>query len=144
MCLNVQVYQSWIFGSSVARQHFIGKAITHPFGVWSRSMSTWWKACLMSFQIDLLSSQYHISKASKPSRYFCRCFCRELHYYHGLVIHPWDIGPSGSTPQGTHQGSLWMSSSLATTLGGQQGRPSQAGGPVQFKFEFSSAFRTSL
>ena len=31
---------------------------------------------------------------------FCRCFCWELHYRYGLVIHPWDPGPSGSTPQG--------------------------------------------
>jgi hypothetical protein len=69
MCLNVQVHQSWTFGSSAARQCFIGKAITHPSGVRSRSMSTWWKACLISFQIYLVSSQYHISKTSKPSRY---------------------------------------------------------------------------
>jgi hypothetical protein len=28
---------------------------------------------------------------------FCHCFYRELHHRHGLVIHPWDPGPSGST-----------------------------------------------
>jgi hypothetical protein len=37
-----------------------------------------------------------------------------------------------------------MSSSLATTLGGQQGHPSQAGGSVQFEFESASAFWTGL
>ena len=31
---------------------------------------------------------------------FCRYFCWELHCRYGLVIHPWDPGPSGSTPQG--------------------------------------------
>ena len=64
---------------------------------------------------------------------FCRCFCWELHCRYGLVIHPWDPGPSGSTlPRTwrTHQESPWTSSSLATTLGGQQGCPSQARGPV--------------
>jgi hypothetical protein len=30
---------------------------------------------------------------------FCRYFWRELHYRHGLVRHPWDLGPSWSTPQ---------------------------------------------
>ena len=30
----------------------------------------------------------------------CRYFCRELRHHHGLVIHPWDLGPSWSTPQG--------------------------------------------
>ena len=29
-----------------------------------------------------------------------RRFCQELHHRHGLVIYPWDLGPSGSTPQG--------------------------------------------
>ena len=69
MCLKVQVHQSWTFSSSVARQYFIGKAITHPSGVRSRSMSTWWKVYLISFQIDLVPSQYHVGKATKPSRH---------------------------------------------------------------------------
>ena len=30
---------------------------------------------------------------------FCRYFWRELHCRHGLVRHPWDPGPSWSTPQ---------------------------------------------
>jgi hypothetical protein len=29
-----------------------------------------------------------------------RCFCEGLRNHHGLVIHPWDPGPSWSTPQG--------------------------------------------
>jgi hypothetical protein len=48
---------------------FIRKAITHPSVVRSRSMSTWWKACLISFQIYLVPPQYHIGKTSKSSRY---------------------------------------------------------------------------
>ena len=31
---------------------------------------------------------------------FCRCFCHKLHHRHGLVVHPWDPGPSWSTPKG--------------------------------------------
>ena len=30
----------------------------------------------------------------------CYCFCRELRHYHGLVIYPWDPGPSWSMPKG--------------------------------------------
>ena len=30
---------------------------------------------------------------------FCYCFCRKLHRRHGLVVHPWDPGPSWSTPK---------------------------------------------
>jgi hypothetical protein len=37
-----------------------------------------------------------------------------------------------------------MSSSLATTLGVNQGRPSQVGGPIHIKFESISGSRTSL
>jgi hypothetical protein len=33
-------------------------------------MSTYWKACLIIFQIDLVSYQYHVGKASKSSRYY--------------------------------------------------------------------------
>jgi hypothetical protein len=65
MCLNVQVHQSWTIGSSAARQCFIAKVITHQSGVRLRSMSTWWKPYLISFQIDLVSPQYHVSKVSK-------------------------------------------------------------------------------
>jgi len=31
---------------------------------------------------------------------FCHCFCRKLHHRHELVVHPWDPGPSWSTPKG--------------------------------------------
>jgi hypothetical protein len=31
---------------------------------------------------------------------FYRCFYRELHHRHGLVIRPWDPAPSGSMHQG--------------------------------------------
>jgi hypothetical protein len=63
--LGVQAHRSPTFGLLAAQQCFIGKAITHPFGVRLRLMSTWWKACLISFQIDLLPPQYHVEKASK-------------------------------------------------------------------------------
>ena len=67
MCIKVQVHQSWTFSLTAAWQCFIWKAITHPSRVQLRSMSTWWKACLIIFQIYLVPSQYHISKASKSS-----------------------------------------------------------------------------
>jgi hypothetical protein len=58
----------------------------------------------------------------------------------------------GSRPKLEHAPKRWRtpkrclrtSFSLATTLGGQQGRPRQAGGPVQFEFESISVFWTSL
>jgi hypothetical protein len=57
---------------------------------------------------------------------------------------PWSKWEHTPRTWRTHQGSPWTSSSLATTIGGQQGRLSQTGGPVQFEFESSSAFKTSL
>jgi len=67
--LKVQVHQSWIFSSPAAWEYFIGKAITPSFGVSLRSMSTWWKAYLIRFQMDLVWSQYHVGKATKSSRH---------------------------------------------------------------------------
>ena len=67
--LKVQVHQSWIFNSPAAREYFIGKAITPSFGVSLRSMSTWWKAYLTSFQMDLVWPQDNNGKASKSSRH---------------------------------------------------------------------------
>jgi hypothetical protein len=34
----------------------------------------------------------------KIIKILCHYFCQELHCHHGLVSHPWDPGPSGSTP----------------------------------------------
>ena len=60
--LKVHVHQSPTFGLSAAQQCFIRKAITHPLGVRLRSMSSWWKACLIIFQIDLVPPQYHVAR----------------------------------------------------------------------------------
>jgi hypothetical protein len=77
---------------------------------------------------------------------FCHYFYRVLRRRRRLDIHTWDPGPSWSMPP-----RRWRTpkrcpstSSLATTLGGQQGHPSQAGGPVQFEFESASVFWISL
>jgi hypothetical protein len=99
MCLNVQVHQSWIFGSSAAPQCFIGKVITHPSGVRSRSMSTWWKACLISFQIDLVSSQYHVGKASKQSRYSVIISIRSYTVIMGLLFILGTLAQVGAHPK---------------------------------------------
>ena len=69
MHLKVQVHRNWTFGSPAARLYFIGKGITLSSGVSLRSMGTWWKDYFISFPMHLISSQYHIGKASKSSRY---------------------------------------------------------------------------
>ena len=65
--LGVQDHQSTTFGSSVAQQYFMGKAITPSSRVSLGFMSTWWKASLISFQKHLVWPQDHVGKASKPS-----------------------------------------------------------------------------
>jgi hypothetical protein len=43
----------------------------------------------------------HVSHSASLSMYSSiRCEIEELHYHHGLGIHPWDPGPSWSIPQG--------------------------------------------
>jgi hypothetical protein len=65
--------QSWsassssTFGSQVAWHYYTVKAITLLSEVQLRSMSTWWKCYLISFQMDLISPQYHIGKVFKSS-----------------------------------------------------------------------------
>ena len=43
----------------------------------------------------------------------------------------------------THQGVPWTSSTLVSTLGDQQRRPSRVGGPIRVKFEYVSNSRNS-
>ena len=81
----------------------------------------------------------NISQSASPSKLLC--------HSHGLVIHNWDPGPSWSTPhemENMSKKSLWTSSTLATSLGGQQGRPTQVGGPIDVDFESVLESRSSL
>jgi hypothetical protein len=96
---QVQAYQRWTFGSLVAQQCSIGKAITYPSRVWSRSMSTWWKACLISFQIDLVPSQYHIGKKSKSSRYCVTISARSHIVVMGLLFILRTLAQVGAHPK---------------------------------------------
>jgi hypothetical protein len=64
---------------------------------------------------------------------FYRYFCQVLRRRRGLLIHTWDPGPSWSTlPRRwrTPKRCPRTSSSLATTLGVKEGRPSQVGGLI--------------
>jgi hypothetical protein len=60
---------------------------------------------LMESLFDKLSNRSSLISIScrqdlQTIKIFCRCFCQDLHCRHRLVIHPWDPGLSGSTPQG--------------------------------------------
>jgi hypothetical protein len=66
--LNVGTNASQCASSSKSNFRFVGSpTVLH----WERHNSSIRsaKACLISFQIDLVSSQYHVGKTSKPSRY---------------------------------------------------------------------------
>ena len=81
----------------------------------------------------------HISQSASPSKLLC--------HRHGLVIHNCDPGPSWSTPhimENMSKKNLWTSSTLATSLGGQQGCPTQVGGPIEVDFESVSESKSSL
>jgi hypothetical protein len=74
--LNVGTNMSQSASSSKLNFRFVGSPAvlhcegqTHPSGVWLRSMHTWWKYYLISFQIDIVPPQYHIGKSSKSWRY---------------------------------------------------------------------------
>jgi hypothetical protein len=68
---------------------------------------------------------------------FCHYFCWVLQLRLKLVIHTWDQAQVGAQPRRWRTLKRYprTSSSLATTIGGKQGRPSQIGGPTQDKFE---------
>jgi len=60
---------------------------------------------LMEILFDNLSNRSGPTSISRRQglqiiKTFCRCFCRKLHHRHELVVHPWDPGPSWSTPKG--------------------------------------------
>ena len=98
MCLKVQVHRSWSVSSSEGQHYLIAKVITHPSGVRLRSMSTWWKAYLISFQTNLVPSRT-CRQGHKINKTSCRYFCKELYRRHGLVIHPWDLIQVGARPK---------------------------------------------
>jgi hypothetical protein len=59
---------------------------------------------LMESLFDELSNRSSLISISHQQglqiiKIFCRYFYQELHCCHGLVIHLWDPGPSGSTPK---------------------------------------------
>jgi hypothetical protein len=124
--LNVGTNVSQRASSSKLNFWFVGSpTVLH----WKGHNSSIWSAIevnehLMKSLFDKLSNISSLISISHQQdlqtiKIFCRCFCWDLHCRHRLVIHPWDPGPSETTPPRTwrtHQGSPWTSSSLATPL----------------------------
>jgi hypothetical protein len=54
---------------------------------------------LISFQIDLVSSQYHVSKASKPSRYSITVSIRSYTIVMGLLFILGTLAQVGAHPK---------------------------------------------
>ena len=105
--LNVGTNMSQRASSSKLNFRFIGSStVLH----WEGHNSAIWSAIevnehLMESLFDKISNRSGLISISHQQglqtiKIFCRCFCWELHCRYGLVIHPWDPGPSGSTPQG--------------------------------------------
>jgi len=94
-------------------------------------MSTWWKACLISFQIDLVPSQYHVGKATKSLRHAVAISAGSYIVIMGLFFTLGTKLEHAPRRWRTLQRCPRTSYSLATTLGGKQGRPSQVGGPIK-------------
>jgi hypothetical protein len=98
LILECQAHWHPTFGSPVYRQYFIGKTISHSSGVRLKSMSTWWKVCLISFQMNLIPHQYHgIAFKSSWQAAILSPGCASLSWPYNQL--PWDPGPSWSTPQ---------------------------------------------
>jgi hypothetical protein len=147
MCLKVQVHQSWTFGSSAVQQCFIAKVISRPSGsaieVNEHLMERLFDKLLNRSGLTWISHQQGLQIIVTS----CRYFCRELRRRRGLVIHTWDPVPSWITPPKrwrTPKRCSRTSSTLATTLGGNQGHSSQVRGPIHVKFESISGSRSSL
>jgi hypothetical protein len=120
--LGVQEHRSTTFGSLVAWQYSIMKAITLSSRVRLRSMSS---------QMDLISPQYHINKASKSSRHVAAIpaeWCDVVLSFAFTLETLAQVGSQTTIMWRTLQRCSTTSSSMATTLRGQCGRPSQVGG----------------
>jgi hypothetical protein len=63
-------------------------------------MSTLWKACLITFQIDLVPYQYHIGKALKSSRYYVAISVKSYTIVMGLLAILGTLAQVGTHPQG--------------------------------------------
>jgi hypothetical protein len=95
--------------------------------MWLRSMSTWWKACLINRSGPTLISRWQGLQIIKTC---ILCFCWELRRDHRLCylpLGPWPKLEHGPRRWRTPQRCPRTSSSLATSLEGKQGRPSQVG-----------------
>jgi hypothetical protein len=100
----------------------------------------------MSFQIDLVSSQYHISKASKPSRYSITVSAGSYTVVMGLLFILGTLAQVGAQPKNLENPPKKPLDVLL--LGHYLRRPARTSKPsrrsVQFEFESFSAFRISL
>ena len=104
--LNVGTNMSQRASSSKLNFRFIGSSIVLH---WEGHNSTIWSVIevnehLMESLFDKISNRSGPTSISCQQglqiiKKLCRCFCRELHHHHELVRHPWDPGPSWSTPQ---------------------------------------------
>ena len=108
--LNVGTNMSQRASSSKLNFRFIGSSIVLH---WEGHNSAIWSAIevnehLMESLFDKISNRSGLISISHQQglqtiKIFYHCFCWELHCHYGLVIHPWDPGPSGSTPQGLEE-----------------------------------------
>jgi hypothetical protein len=142
--LKVQVHQSWTFGLPATRHYLIGKAVT-PSVVSLRSMSTWWKAYFISYLMDLVLPQDHVTNASKPLWQVDVVSAESRIVVVGLIFTLGTLAQVGACPK-EMDNTLEMTkdiSSLATSLEAKQEHPSQVGGPTHVKFESISGSRSS-
>jgi hypothetical protein len=97
---------------------------------------------LISFQIDLVSPQYHIGKASKSSRYSVAISARSYIVVMGLLF------ILGTWPKWEHAPKEIENSPRkpldVLLLGHLLKRPARASSQAGLEFKFVSAFRTSL
>ena len=105
--LNVGTNMSQRASSSKLNFRFIGSSIVlhlegHNSAIWSAIEVN---EHLMESLFDKILNRSGLISISHQQglqtiKILCHCFCWELHCRYGLVIHPWDPSPSGSTPQG--------------------------------------------
>ena len=92
--------------------------------------------------MHLISSQYHVRKASKSSRYVVAVFGGCYDIVAGMLFTLETLAQVGERPKYVER-SLKMPKNVATTIGDVQGGPSQVGGPYQVDFEPVSESRNN-
>jgi len=113
--------------------HCLECELAPAFPYWFLAQFTWFHMYLSLFacRCKYFSKCKSIKVAMSSSR---ACYS-QLGPWSKLEHNPWRWR--------TRQESLWTSSTLATSLRGKQGRPTQVGGPIEFELESVSDSRNS-